>query len=84
MKLRVGSRESRLAILQAESVCQSLESLNPGLSTELVTCKTRADLDPSLPLATGGRGLFVRELEEALRLNRVDVCVHSAKDVPLP
>ncbi len=76
-QIRIGSRESRLAVVQAEKV---MDMLGGG---ELVTMKTSGDmiLDKTLDKA-GGKGLFVRELDEALRTGRVDLTVHSLKDVP--
>lgn len=76
--IRVGSRDSRLAIVQAEEVCRALGDC------ELITMKTTGDmvLDKTLD-QVGGKGLFVKELDRALADGRVDLTVHSLKDVPM-
>lgn len=82
--IRIGSRESRLAVKQAEIVKQAVERNCPDIKAEIVTMKTEGDkiLDRRLELA-GGKGLFVKELEKALLDGRIDICVHSLKDVPM-
>lgn len=81
--LRIGTRASRLAIWQAEWVQQQLEQLHPGLTVSLVPITTKGDKILDVPLAkVGGKGLFVKELEEALYDGSVDLAVHSMKDVP--
>lgn len=81
--LRIGTRASRLALWQAEWVQQQLEQLHPGLSVSLVPIITKGDKILDVPLAkVGGKGLFVKELEEALYDGSVDLAVHSMKDVP--
>lgn len=84
MKLTVGSRDSRLAVAQARLVMDALQAAHPELRLELVTMKTTGDriLDCTLD-KVGGKGLFVKELEAALREGRVDVTVHSCKDLPM-
>lgn len=84
MKLRVGSRESRLAVIQAELVIESIHRSHPEVELELVTMKTTGDkiLDRTLD-QIGGKGLFVRELDMALAQGRVDLTVHSCKDLPM-
>lgn len=84
MKLRIGSRESRLAVIQSELVMAALRRAHPEVELELVTMKTAGDkiLDRTLD-KIGGKGLFVRELDEALRAGRVDLTVHSCKDLPM-
>ena len=84
MKLTVGSRDSRLAVAQARLVMDALQAAHPELQLELVTMKTTGDriLDRTLD-KVGGKGLFVKELEAALREGRVDVTVHSCKDLPM-
>lgn len=84
MKLRIGSRESRLAVIQSELVMAALQKAHPEVELELVTMKTAGDkiLDRTLD-KIGGKGLFVRELDEALRAGRVDLTVHSCKDLPM-
>ena len=82
-ELRIGSRPSRLALAQAQIVKQSIERAAPGVACEIVAIRTTGDklATPSLA-AVGGKGLFVRELEQALADGAVDIAVHSMKDVP--
>jgi len=78
--LRIGSRGSRLALTQAELAVERLRG--PGLEFALVPVTTAGDRDRSKPFGEiGSRGVFVKELEEALLAGRVDVAVHSAKDM---
>jgi hydroxymethylbilane synthase len=78
--IRVGSRGSRLALTQAESAAARLRA--PGIEIALVPITTAGDRDRSRPFGEiGERGVFVKELEEALLEGRVDVAVHSAKDM---
>ena len=80
MLVRVGSRGSRLAITQAERALSSLRA--PGIELALVPITTAGDRDRSRPFGEiGSRGVFVKELEEALLGQRIDVAVHSAKDM---
>ena len=80
MLVRVGSRGSRLAITQAERALASLRA--PGIELALVPITTAGDRDRSRPFGEiGSRGVFVKELEEALLGQRIDVAVHSAKDM---
>ena len=83
-KLIVGSRESRLAVAQAMTLVEHLRAALPGTDVELLTMKTTGDriLDSTLD-KVGGKGLFVKELDAALRDGRVDLAVHSLKDVPM-
>ncbi len=82
MKIRIATRESRLALWQAEHVQSRLQDL--GHSVQLVPMTTRGDqiLDRTLS-KVGGKGLFVKELELALQEDRADIAVHSLKDVPM-
>lgn len=81
--IKIGTRGSALALWQAGWVQTGLEKAHPGLVVELVIIKTKGDLILDVPLAkVGGKGLFVKELEEALLDQRVDLAVHSMKDVP--
>lgn len=82
--IRVGSRESRLAVIQAEMVMAAIRRAAPELRLELVTMKTTGDkiLDRTLD-QVGGKGLFVKELDAALAEGRVDLTVHSCKDLPM-
>jgi len=78
--VRVGSRGSRLALTQAERALSSLRA--PGIELALVPITTAGDRDRSRPFGEiGSRGVFVKELEEALLGQRIDVAVHSAKDL---
>ena len=84
MKLRIGSRESRLAVIQSRMVMEKIAKAEPAAELELVTMKTTGDkiLDKTLD-KIGGKGLFVRELDQALREEKVDFTVHSLKDIPM-
>ena len=80
MLIRVGSRGSRLALTQAERAAARLR--RPGIEIALVPITTAGDLDRTRPFGEiGSRGVFVKELEEALLAGRIDVAVHSAKDM---
>ena len=80
MLLRVGSRGSRLALTQAELACERLR--RPGIEIALVPITTAGDRDRTKPFGQiGERGVFVKELEEALLDGSIDVAVHSAKDM---
>jgi hydroxymethylbilane synthase len=80
--LRIGTRKSPLALWQAEHVRARLTALHPGLAVELVTMTTEGDKILDTPLAKiGGKGLFIKELEQALLDGRADIAVHSLKDV---
>ncbi|TCC00753.1 hydroxymethylbilane synthase [Kosakonia quasisacchari] len=82
--LRIATRQSPLALWQAQYVKERLEASHPGLTVELVPMVTRGDVILDTPLAkVGGKGLFVKELELALLENRADIAVHSMKDVPV-
>lgn len=79
--LRIGTRGSALAKWQAETVRDRLAGF--GVAAELVLIRTAGDRDTKTPLgAMGGKGVFVKELEEALLEGRIDLAVHSMKDVP--
>lgn len=83
-KIVIGSRESRLAVIQSEMVKQYIEEHHPELAVELLTMKTTGDkiLDRTLD-RVGGKGLFVKELDRALSEGRSDLSVHSLKDMPM-
>ncbi len=82
-KIIIGTRGSALALWQAEWVKASLEKLSSGVQIELNKIKTTGDKILDVPLAkVGGKGLFVKEIEEALLEGRADIAVHSMKDVP--
>ena len=81
--IRIGTRGSRLALWQANWVKSSLKSIAPHLHDELVVIKTKGDKILDVPLAKiGGKGLFVKEIETAILENRIDLAVHSMKDMP--
>ena len=82
--LRIATRQSALALWQAEHVAARLRVLHPGLAVELVPMTTRGDQIIDRPLsAIGGKGLFLKELEVAMLEQRADLAVHSFKDVPM-
>ncbi|NNP71923.1 hydroxymethylbilane synthase [Acinetobacter defluvii] len=82
--LKIATRQSPLAMWQAEHIRDRLEALHPHISVELVTFVTQGDKILDTPLAKiGGKGLFVKELEAALLDGRADLAVHSMKDVPM-
>ena len=83
-ELRIATRKSPLALWQANFVKQQLELHHPGLQVTLVPMSTQGDKILDTPLAKiGGKGLFVKELEQAMLENRADIAVHSMKDVPV-
>lgn len=88
MKLRMGTRGSALALAQSGQIAQALKSRHSGLEVETVVIKTAGDrfaleapAGAKLPEG-GGKGLFVKEIEEALLNGKIDFAVHSAKDLP--
>lgn len=82
-KITIGTRGSKLALWQANWIKKSLEVQHPDLTVALVKIKTTGDKILDVPLAqVGGKGLFVKEIEEALMDGRIDLAVHSMKDVP--
>jgi len=82
--LRIATRKSPLALWQAHHVRHKLQSIHPTLSVELVEMTTKGDKILDAPLAKiGGKGLFVKELEQALLSKQADIAVHSMKDVPV-
>lgn len=81
--LTIGTRSSKLALWQANWVKTELEKLHPGLTVDLNLIKTKGDKILDVPLAkVGGKGLFVKEIEQALLEQRIDLAVHSMKDMP--
>jgi hydroxymethylbilane synthase len=83
MKLRIGTRGSKLALTQSEWVKEKIETRHSDVQVELVRIKTTGDKILDSPLSKiGGKGLFVKEIEEALLSKRIDLAVHSMKDVP--
>jgi hydroxymethylbilane synthase len=82
-ELKIGTRGSQLALFQADWVKDRLIQAHPDLKVTLVKIKTTGDKIQDVPLAKiGGKGLFVKEIEEALLQKRADLAVHSIKDVP--
>ncbi|MCF7521728.1 hydroxymethylbilane synthase [Neisseria sp. ZJ106] len=83
-KLIIASRESLLAMWQAEHIRDRLQQLYPGCTVEILGMTTKGDqiLDKTLS-KIGGKGLFIKELEQALQEGRADLAVHSIKDVPM-
>ena len=82
--LRIATRQSPLAMWQAQHLASALEAAHRGLSCELLPMRTQGDKLLDVPLAkVGGKGLFVKELENALLDARADIAVHSMKDVPV-
>lgn len=82
-RLIIGTRGSKLALWQANWVSEKIKSLYPEIKVEIEKIKTTGDKILDAPLAKiGGKGLFVKEIEEALLLKRIDLAVHSMKDVP--
>lgn len=83
-RIRIATRESPLALWQAEYVKRELIAHHPGLQVELIGMTTRGDIILDTPLAKiGGKALFVKELEVAMLEDRADIAVHSMKDVPM-
>ncbi len=82
-RIVVGSRGSKLALLQAQEVVDQLSLANPHLNFELKTIKTAGDIDRKTSLnVLGGKGIFVKEIEDALLRRDIDIAVHSLKDMP--
>ena len=83
-RIRIATRKSQLALWQAEHVADRLKSLKPGIEIELVPMTTRGDKILDAPLAKiGGKGLFVKELEQGILSGFADIAVHSVKDLPV-
>ncbi len=83
MKIRIGTRKSKLALWQANYIANLLKKHFPEVEVELVKITTKGDKILDVPLAkVGGKGLFVKEIEEAMLKNEIDIAVHSLKDVP--
>lgn len=81
--LRIGTRASLLAVTQSTWIKKQIEAMHPQVQVDLVKITTRGDKILDVPLAkVGGKGLFVKEIEDALLAGEVDLAVHSMKDVP--
>ena len=82
-ELRIGTRASQLALWQANWVKAELEKRYPEIAVSLIKIKTKGDKILDVPLSlVGGKGLFVKEIEEAMLRGEIDIAVHSMKDVP--
>jgi len=81
-RLVIGSRGSRLALWQAEQAKAGLIALNPDFEIQIDVIKTTGDVKPDPLSVIGGKGVFTKELEEALLDKRIDIAVHSLKDLP--
>ena len=83
MKIKIGTRGSKLALAQTNAVVESIKKTDPEITAEVIVIKTSGDImqDVSL-LQIGGQGVFVKEIEEALLSGSIDLAVHSMKDVP--
>jgi hydroxymethylbilane synthase len=82
--LRIGTRGSLLARMQSQTVADAIEKIDPTIRVELTVIKTTGDAVTDRPLSDlGGKGLFVKELEQALLDEQIDLAVHSFKDVPV-
>ena len=80
--IKVGSRGSALALIQDHVVINRLKTNNPALNFEVDTVRTRGDVDQTSHLASMGLGIFVKELEQELLNGKLDIAVHSLKDMP--
>lgn len=81
--LKIGTRGSKLALKQTNIVCDLIKANYPDVETEIVVIKTKGDIILDKPLSDiGDKGLFVSEIEEALLSGRIDIAIHSAKDLP--
>src|SRR5215211_7084694 len=81
-QLIIGSRGSRLALWQAEKTRDDLLRVNPGFQIRIDVIKTTGDVKPDPLSVIGGKGVFTKELEDALLDRRIDIAVHSLKDLP--
>lgn len=83
MKIRFGTRSSKLALVQTEKVIEMITACRSDIETQIVKIRTLGDSITNLPLfKVGGQGLFVKEIERALLQNEIDLAVHSLKDLP--
>ena len=81
-EIKIGTRGSKLALTQTRLVIDALETANPGTTFELIVIRTTGDKDQRQDIASLGVGVFVKELETALLDQRIDIAVHSLKDMP--
>ncbi len=82
MTIKIGARNSPLSLAQTSLVARALEKFHPALAAEIVPIKTAGDRLREPLAKIGGKGLFTREIEEELLAGRIDLAVHSAKDLP--
>ena len=83
MNIKIGTRGSKLALTQANLVAESLKKIATGITVEICVIKTSGDIMQDVSLTKiGGKGVFVKEIEDALLCGTVDLAVHSMKDVP--
>lgn len=83
MKIKIGSRGSKLALWQSEYISAEIRKHNPGVEVEIIKIKTKGDKILDAPLSkVGGKGLFVKEIEEAVLSGDAHLAVHSMKDMP--
>jgi hydroxymethylbilane synthase len=83
MNLKIGTRGSKLALTQTNFVAEKIKKIMPEADIEICVIKTSGDIMQDVSLLTiGGQGVFVKELEEALLSGKIDLAVHSMKDVP--
>ena len=84
MKIRLGTRKSKLAVVQTNMVADAIKSIFPDIQIEIVPIITKGDIILNKPLSSfGGKGVFVSEIERALSVGEIDAAVHSAKDLPI-
>ena len=83
MKIKIGTRKSKLAVAQTNMTAEKIREAFPDIEFEIVYISTMGDLVIDKPIADiGGRGIFVAEIEQALLDKTIDIAVHSAKDLP--
>lgn len=83
MKIKIGTRKSKLAMIQTEMAAKALQSKFPDIKIEIIPVSTKGDMILDKPLSMiGGKGIFVSEIERMLENKEIDIAVHSAKDLP--
>ena len=82
--IRIGTRKSKLALIQTDIVKERILERFPEEEVEIVPVITRGDIELDKPLTSfGGKGVFTQEIEDQLRAGTIDIAVHSAKDIPM-